>query len=44
MRYVIVGGSGFLGQYIVDLIYKKTLGGGGINCCIRYFTAQKSSP
>lgn len=30
MRYVIVGGSGFLGQYTVDLIYKKTLGGGGL--------------
>lgn len=28
MRYVIVGGSGFLGQYTVDLISKKTLGGG----------------
>lgn len=28
MRYIIVGGSGFLGQYAVDLISKKTSGGG----------------
>lgn len=44
MRYVIVGGSGFLGQYTVDLISKKTSGGGGPNYHIRYFAAQKSSP